>query len=269
MKLAVNTYPFLLTTPLEEAVDRIAENGYQEIEFLLSPGHFHITDVRPGDLRRLKAQMDRLGVRAKSVLMPSVDLNLCSPFPEMRQMSVMLYKKAIDIASVLESDCVVVVLGKRHVLLPPPLEYILSLSRASLEELVRYSEPSGLTIAVETISANLLDTVEQTVDFVDQINDPRVRMCFDVANVYAVEDVDIALDRAKGRIALVHLSDTGKGNARHDIIGTREMDFAKIFAGLKRVGYDGSVVIEITDCGGTDSINRSKEHLVKEGWEFV
>lgn len=268
MNIAVNTYPFLLTASVEEAVDSIVGAGYKEIEFLLSPPHFTLSETLPGRLRALKTRMDAAGVRTKSVLMPSLDLNLCSPFPEMRAMSVDLYKKVFDIAAALESDGVVVILGKRHVLLPPPLDYILDLARDSLEELIRYSEPSGVAINIETIAANLLDTVADTVRFVDEVNDPRVRLCFDVANVYTEEDVEAALDMAKGRINLVHMSDSFKSRTGHEVIGAGEMDFRGIRKSLERIGYTGSAVIEITDCGGIDSINRSRDHLLRKGWNL-
>lgn len=268
MKLAVNTYPFLLTADLEKAIDEIGEAGYKEIEFLMSPPQFELDTIRTGTMAKLKNKLDNAGISVASVLLPSLDINLCSPFPEMRDMSVELYKKAADMAVELNSRGIVVIVGKRHVLLPPPIDYILSLSRESVMRILDYTQYTDLCLNIETLSANLIDTVKETATFVDSIGSDRVKICFDVANVYTQEDVTEAARIAGNRINLVHISDSYKDHTAHDVIGTGEIDFAKVREALEMVNYNGSVVIEITDKGGIESINRSRDHLLKEGWVF-
>ena len=185
-----------------------------------------------------------------------------------QQATMELYKKAADMAVELNSRGIVVIVGKRHVLLPPPIDYILSLSRESVMRILDYTQYTDLCLNIETLSANLIDTVKETATFVDSIGSDRVKICFDVANVYTQEDVTEAARIAGNRINLVHISDSYKDHTAHDVIGTGEIDFAKVREALEMVNYNGSVVIEITDKGGIESINRSRDHLLKEGWVF-
>lgn len=268
MKLAVNTYPFLFVDDLVSSCETIAKAGYQAIELVISPPHFDLDTIKTGSMSKLKKRLEGFGISVSSMLYPSIDINLCSPFPEMREMSVQLYKKASEIALELNCHNLVLAPGRRHVLLPPPMEYILKLARESVMKIVEYTQYTDLIVNVETMPANFIDSVQQTVEFVDSLDNPRIKICFDLVNVNSVEDVNQGILKAGNRINIVHLADGFKGKGAHVAIGSGEIDFQGVLSTLKKAEFNGLAVIEMIDDQKLVSINKSREFLEGTGWRF-
>ena len=269
MRLAVNTYPFLLSSDLDRTFEEISQAGYHTVELLLSPPHFDLLEMRPGTMTKIRKKLEKLNLSVSSVLLPSIDINICSPFPEMRDMTVELYKKAADMAVEVGSEGIVVIAGRRHVLLPPPYDYIFNLAKESVLRITDYTQYTNLAINIETLSSNFLDTVKQTADFIDSIACDRVHMCLDVANVFSTEEIEPAIKLAGQRINLVHVSDTGKGENQHKPIGLGSIDYATVGKALQKIGYDGTIVMEIIDSRGIEGINTSYKALRDQGWTIL
>jgi deoxyribonuclease-4 len=69
---------------------------------------------------------------------------------------------------------------------------------------------------------------------------------YDVANAVAINGDPVAcLETLWPRLGIVRLSESPKGQWRHDPIGTGAVDFAAIGALLRRKGFEGAVVLEI------------------------
>lgn len=268
MKLGVNTYSWLWNETLENTVKIIAENGFRGVEFLVSPPQFDLSSYRPGMFKTVKKILADGGVEVVSLNLPSLDINAASPFPEMRRMTLEMYKKLTDVALELESKILLALPGKRHPLLPPDFELIFSYCADTLSQVLEHTRYTNLTIGIETCPALFIDKVAQTKRLVKALNDERVKIVFDAANVFSQEDPAAALREVKDDICLVHISDTPMTRWQHSVIGTGEMDFKSFMNTLNDIGYDGYVVLEIINDKGIEGVRESVRALKEQELDF-
>ena len=268
MKLGVSTYAFLWSHTLEDSIHILGENGYNSVEILVSPPHFVLQDYRPRYYSRLRSIMDSYGMRTLCMNIPSLDINIASPFCEMRTMTLDLFKRLTDICMELGSEILLVVPGKRHPLLPQPYDKCCDWARQSVQEVLDYTAGTGLTIALETVPAQFLDTVQQLKDFKDSIPSERLKIVFDVTNVYMTEDApEQKMDLIKDDICLMHLSDTTRKRWEHAPIGTGDVDCLSFIRHAQSIGYDGHLALEIINDQGVVGLNDSVKHLLDMGWK--
>lgn len=105
------------------------------------------------------------------------------------------------------------------------------------------AQATGTTLSVEAnpagYGANFLNTLGETLDFVDRLAEPAVRVVLDTGAVRMNQDVvDLALLSA--RLGHVHLSEPYLAPAPAEVAPT-----AALLQGLARAGYPGAVSIEM------------------------
>jgi sugar phosphate isomerase/epimerase len=103
---------------------------------------------------------------------------------------------------------------------------------------------------------------------IDDINDPRFKIVYDAANVFAQEDPAEAVKTVKDDICLVHVSDTKISKWEHNVIGSGDVNFASFVKALKEINYQGHVVLEIINDGGITGIQQSISMLRRLGWDL-
>jgi sugar phosphate isomerase/epimerase len=105
------------------------------------------------------------------------------------------------------------------------------------------------------------------MDALDRYGDDAVRVVYDVANAHFIgEDFAAGLARCHTRLALVHLSDTGRQAFRHDAVGLGTVPFAQVPAGLAAVGYRARPMLEIISRDPDRDIVESAERLAPLGF---
>lgn len=268
MKLGVNTYSWLWNETLEDTAKIVVKNGFTGIEFLVSPPQFDISSYRPGMFKTVKRILTDGGVEVLSINLPSLDINAASPFPEMRRMTLEMYKKLTDVALELESKILLVLPGKRHPLLPPDFELIFSYCVDTLSRVLEHTKFTDLTIGIETCPALFIDKIAQMKRLVEALNDKRAKIVFDAANVFSQEDPAAALREVKDDLCLVHISDTPAAKWQHSVIGTGEVNFKSFMNALKDIGYDGYVVLEIINDRGIEGVRESVRALAEQKLDF-
>jgi D-psicose/D-tagatose/L-ribulose 3-epimerase len=120
----------------------------------------------------------------------------------------------------------------------------------------------GVTILIEALpigQSDVVQTLEEAVALVKEINSPAVRTMFDTHN--AIDEIEphaVLLDRYYDFIRHVHVNEL---DGRH--CGQADYDFAPILEVLKRRHYAGWVSLEAFDFapGGEAIANQSIRHL--------
>ena len=269
MKLGVNTYSWLWNSSPDQAVREIGKSGlFSAVEFLVSPPHFPLCEYRPGMYRKLRNIVEGYGMEVLSLNIPSLDANAASPFPEMRAMTVDLYKRLADAALELGAKILIIPPGKRHPLLPPDYDIIYPLAKDTMRRILDYTKNSGLILGIETLPAQFMDTVAQLQAFIHDLCDPRAKMVFDAANVFNHEDPAKALKRVTADLCLLHLSDTQKNKWQHNVLGTGDVDSASFLNAAREIGYDGYLVLEVINDEGITGLAACAETLRRQGFEF-
>ena len=107
----------------------------------------------------------------------------------------------------------------------------------------------GVTYCIEPLSADqtpLINTLEQAVSIVEEINHPALKTMLDTSSAGLAEAVPIAdlIDQffPSGHIAHVQLNDPNRRGP-----GQGDMEFGPILRALKRNNYQGAIAIEPFD----------------------
>lgn len=114
-----------------------------------------------------------------------------------------------------------------------------------LRDLAAEASRSDIVLGLEPVNryeSNLLNTIDQTLDLIDEIGADNVVVHADTYHQNIEErDTAAALARAAraGRLGYVHVGESHRG-----YLGTGSIDWDPFFAALVETGYDGPVVFE-------------------------
>ena len=266
MSLVVSTYGSLWRTDLDAVLRELHEASYDTVELLAAPPHIDLEDL-PDAGRRLLAATRASGTLVNSVVPSGVDVNLASTQAGMRDWSVGQFVAAVRLAALAGAPQVIVHPGRRHPLRPPALEQLHAWVVTGLEQVLRVAQDEGVEVLVENVPTGLLDTAQELVGLVEQL-DGRVRLCYDVANGFMVEDVVEGLQTVAPSLGLVHLSDTTRERWLHDPLGAGEVPFDRVVTVLRELPYPGRVVLETLHDGSVSAgFAADTEVLRAVGWQ--
>ena len=138
---------------------------------------------------------------------------------------------------------------------------------------LREFERRGLKVGLHPHVKSSLETTRQLDDLIAASEPSGVDVCFDSAHQEALSmDLPGFIDRYKDRLVLVHLKDLRVRKAPKDIdydndfvdLGDGLVDFPSVMKALKKVGYQGWLMVEVDFAHKTtveDSIQRNYEYL--------
>jgi sugar phosphate isomerase/epimerase len=230
----------------ETCLARLADLGFQEVELMVHPGHLwpaELSTEQRGSIRRLLAQR---GLRLTALNMPNIDINVAGAAPEMRAYSLDLLTEAVRLAGEIGARGVVIGPGKANPLFPADASELIGHFFAALDRLCPVAEKSGTALWVENMPFAFLPAIGPLTDALTRYGNDAVRVVYDIANAHFIaEDFADGLRQCRTRLALVHLSDTGRQIYRHDPVGLGTVPFAQLPRALAAVGYNALPMLEI------------------------
>lgn len=116
-------------------------------------------------------------------------------------------------------------------------------SAAVIKELAQAAAQDDITICLEFVNRyenNLLNTVSQTLDYMDLVDEPNVTVHADVYHMNIEENgFRDPLLLCGDRLGYVHIGESNRG-----YLGTGTIDFAEVFGALTDIGYTGPITFE-------------------------
>ncbi len=110
----------------------------------------------------------------------------------------------------------------------------------------------GLTLLIETRANDWVGSVDSILHLIRNVKRDNIGVILDVAHVHAGKEyLSLVVRKLSDYIKLVHLSDNDSSFAYHYPPGRGNIDFPTLFHDLRLVGYDGTLVIDIS---GVDHI---------------
>ncbi len=135
------------------------------------------------------------------------------------------------------------------------------LRKIVIEQLSRSSDiasKSKLNFAMEIRAGDFISSVDGLISIFKDTQKDNIGVIYDVAHLHAIKEyLDLGIMKMKDYIRLVHLSDNDGTQAYHYQPGKGNIDFKNIIGTLKRIGYDGYVVVDIS------SVNNIMSEAVK------
>jgi sugar phosphate isomerase/epimerase len=266
LKVGVNTMSFMWRASARDTLETLARAGYRRFEVMTQRPHFDPMMERAEALAFRRFLRDA-GLAVETINMPSLDQNLASGTPEMRDYSVRLFERLIALAEAVEARALIVVTGRVNPLIAPARGDLESWFAEAFGRVLRAAEPSGVRLLLENLPMGVHPRAEQLIAFADRLNHPQVGICYDIANAHFIgEDTAEGLRRVRARLGMVHLSDTGRQAWRHDPVGQGTCDFAGFEATLREIGYAGSSMLEIVSGQPLEDIAESHRRIAQWGW---
>ena len=237
--------------PFEKACASIRSIGYSGIE--ISP--FTLAE-RPGEISAADRRRYRETIRAHGLTFAGLHwlmvspkgLHVTTPDRELRERSWRHILDLIDLCADLGEDAVMVFGSPKQRCAVDglsPAEATRNFTDG-LASVASHAEKRGVTILVEALpigQCDVITTLAEAADIVNQLNSPAVRTMFDTHNaVNETEPHAVLVDRYFDLVRHVHINEM---DGRHP--GTGSYDFKPVFDVLKRRGYRHWVSLEVFD----------------------
>jgi D-psicose/D-tagatose/L-ribulose 3-epimerase len=220
-----------------EAVAKTKAAGYDLIEVTGS-------DPRAIDASALRTEIEQADLRAAVSLGLTFDADVNTEDPDVLRRGRARLTDALELTSALGADhlvgCLYSALGKY----PGPATTVARANAVdSVRELADAAADRGVQIGLEVVNryeTNLLNTAEQALSFIDDIDRENVTVHLDTYHMN-IEEGDIA--RPVGflgdRLGYVHIGESHRG-----YLGSGTIDWPRFFRALVAAGYRGPITFE-------------------------
>ena len=214
--------------------------------------------------------MDRFDLELVAINPTFLDINMASPNPGIREESVKQIKQQISLAHDLGATIIVVIIGKRHPLLAPPVEIVWKIfAKEGVIRCVEYAEKKKVIFGLENGPSLFIDRTELMLFVLNEVKSPWLKFVFDIANASMVEPIIPGLERIKDHLIHVHLSDTDGKKWTHSPIGMGTIDFSSIAKKLKEIHFSGVSILETTHAENPKwGIVSSVKKILPLGWRM-
>jgi L-ribulose-5-phosphate 3-epimerase len=262
-----NTYSYMRSLSAADCVGRLAALGFRDFELMVHPGHLWPAELSGEQRRGLRRQMEQHNLRLVTLNMPNIDINIAGASAEMRAYSLALLTETVRLAGELGAAGVVIGPGKANPLFPAEAHELIGHFYAALDRLCPVAETAGTALWVENMPFAFLPAMRPLMEALDRYGNDAVRVVYDIANAHFIEeDFAAGLARCGDRLALVHLSDTGRQVYRHDPVGEGTVPFDRVPPALAAVGHAGRSMLEIISRHPDRDIVASADKLVGLGF---
>lgn len=268
LKLGVTTYDHLWRHTLEQTLEHIAKLKFRVIELMTTPPH-----AWPGDLNKKKRDelcelVGSYGLQVRALNPTFGDLNLASPRPSVRRLTVEELKEQIKLARDIDAEIVVVVAGTGHLMGTPPIEMVWDHAKDGIIECAKFAADYGVIIGLECAPYRFIEEAEQLKSMIKEVGLESVKAVFDTSNSCVRECPISAIETLGDLIIHVHLADNDCKMWGKLPIGTGAIDFAAVAKALESIKFRDVSVIELwcPDEDPDSSVAISKERLEAVGW---
>lgn len=238
-----------------DAVELLAEIGYRGVALTLD--HGPLNPFAPSfheALARMRRLLGRLQMRSvietgsRYLLDPrrKHEPTLVSSDAAERQRRIDFYRRAIEAASELGSDCVSLWSGAVYDGAPSDVTFGRLL--AGLLPVLDFADERGVVVGFEPEPGMFIRDMDGFDELRRRLDHPRLRLTLDIGHLHCQGELPIAdyVRRYAAQLVNVHLEDMRRGVHEHLMFGEGEIDFPPVLAALAEIGYSGGVHVELS-----------------------
>jgi sugar phosphate isomerase/epimerase len=266
LAIGVNTMSFMWRSSARETLETLARQGYRRFEVMAQPPHLDPM-MDNAQIKEFARFLRAAQLTVETINLPSLDQNLASASPQMREYSVRLFERLIALAGAVGAKAIITVTGRVNPLITPPRDAVEGWFGEAFARVLAIAERSGVELWLENIPMGVYPRADQLIAFADRIGSNTVGICYDIANAHFIgEDPVAGLEHVRSRLKIVHLSDTRRDAWRHDPVGHGSCDFSAFGQKLQNIGYAGTSMLEIVGDPPVTQIVESHSKLSAWGW---
>lgn len=237
---------------LEETIDSLAQIGYAGIEIMCDIPHAYPPQVSCPYLLAIKRKLEQNNIivaNLNAFMLTAIgDFHHPSwiePDELKRAQRITYTRQCIDLAAGL---------GVRTISTEPggPLnglkrEEAFPLFLQGIQSLSNYAKKKGVKILVEPEPDLLIQTSEQFLEFIKEVDQEAVGLNLDIGHFYCVnEDPAEVISKLAPYIGHVHLEDIASTREHlHLPPGQGAIDLHKVLTTLQQIGYLGMITVEL------------------------
>jgi len=245
MKLCFNAGP----QPLEEYFSFAKENGFPWIELSCNNPNNFLDKWTPARISGIKKLRDQAGV--KYGLHSASFVNAAEIEPTVRKAVQQHLIDYVELAHQLEAEYVVLHFGYHFSLF---MDHVFECLIKTYGPVVELAEKYKLPIGIENMNkiheeaeiAYLGVTVEELSRVFNAIPSKYFGLTLDIAHASLLPGgPESFIDAFPDRIVSTHVSDNDLVLDRHVPVGNGKIDFKRVFANLMKVGFKGTLNIEL------------------------
>jgi D-psicose/D-tagatose/L-ribulose 3-epimerase len=227
-----------LTPDLFPTLAKLKQVGFDGVEVPLFEGD-------QAHYQRIRKELDNLGLQSTTVALMTPQANPISPDAALRKAAVDRFKWALEMTAILKGD---IMAGPFHSPLgvfsgTGPTEDEKKRAADVFRQAGEEAQKVNVRLAIEYLNrfeCYFLTTAADTRAIVQRVNHPNFRMMYDTFHAN-IEEKNIAQTIAGIADVMihVHVSENDRGTP-----GTGHVPWEETYRALRKIGYDGWVVIE-------------------------
>ena len=232
----LSTHNWMRAEPLEVTLQRIKRLGFESIEISGEPRQYETKTSRP--------LLKQYGIRCwGAVTLTLGERNLAASNEAQRAKSVDYVKSVVIMVKELEGTEITIVPATVGKIVPdstPGLEWKWVVQ--GLKEVYAYARQCGVRMAIEPLNrfeTYFLNRADQALRLAEEVG-PECGVCLDVFHMN-IEEVDMhaAIRKVGKRLVDVHVAENNRLAP-----GMGNVDWKRLVATLREVGYDGALTME-------------------------
>ena len=162
---------FMWRASARDALETLAREGYRRFEVMAQRPHLDPMMDRAEALAFGRFLRDA-GLVVETINMPSLDQNLASATPEMRDYTVRLFERLIGIAEAIGATGLIVVTGRVNPLIVPARRDLEGWFTEAFERVLRCAQATGVRLLLENLPMGVYPRADQLIAFADRMNSP-------------------------------------------------------------------------------------------------
>ena len=199
------------------------------------------------DYRKAAEAYARNGLKCSICSVMGADRDVAHEDESIQKGGVSYLKHLIDAAVIMNAAVVggphYAAVGRTWQATPDQRRRDLERCAKNLKEVARYAEDKGVTLALEPLNrfeTSFINLMEQALELMRMVGSPRVKVMMDTFHSNIEEkNLGKAIELAGSALVHVHANENDRGTP-----GTGHVAWKEIGAALKKVRFDGALVIE-------------------------
>lgn len=222
----------------EYGIRKTRELGFDAIDIFADP-----LDIDVRERRLIREECASAGLPIISVA--CVAVGLIDFNPSVQRFHLGRVRSYLDMAYEFDARNLLLVLGEyiwQREVIPPAEQW--STAVRHVTALGDHAAPLGLEIALELepFALSLLNDVDSMARFLDEVNHPAVKANLDISHLVLAKEPAAAIQRLRGKVAHVHISDCD-GKVHGDLPpGRGVVDFPPYLQQIRALGIDDLTV---------------------------
>ena len=256
-KIAVSTMNFARTHFIEYAIDKIAQIGFEGIEFMGNRPYFDPAECTQKDIEKVRNLLEKYNLPCVSVTTNDGSFHWClsSPYDAVRNATINHIKKAIELAKELGAKIVESESGPGRIIEDDPVEEWKRTVDA-YKELADYAAKYDVVIGQECSrnplvrESHVTETTKDSIRMVKDVASKNIGVLLDTAHAGQEPFMAIpeAIELAAPYLVHMHTSDSPLTHHEHLPFGMGKVNWDAVVGTLNKIGYDKWVTVELGFC---------------------